>query len=110
MEYSIAERDDMIANGYNVVTMGNGTREGHIGWSKCVGCAILSRSFDRTGTDVPSVCKACFEKYCWDGTLNNTESASYEPIPIMAKSSASRIGASYLLVLAVLSALGFALT
>jgi lysophospholipase len=106
MEYSIDERDDMIANGYNVVTMANGTRDGHSEWSKCVGCAILSRSFDRTGTAVPAICTACFEKYCWNGTLNSAEPAIYEPKVIMAKSSAARVTNSYLLVLATLAVLG----
>jgi lysophospholipase len=97
MEYSIAERDDVIENGYNAMTMGNGTRKGYSDWSTCAGCAILSRSFDRTGTDVPEVCKECFAKYCWDGTRNSTEPGSYEPALIVAKNSAAKISASYLL-------------
>ncbi|KKK23303.1 hypothetical protein P175DRAFT_0533796 [Aspergillus ochraceoroseus IBT 24754] len=83
LTYEISERDDMITNGYNVVTMGNATRDNYTDWPSCAGCAILSRSFDRTGTEMPAVCTRCFEKYCWDGTRNSTTPAPYEPSPIM---------------------------
>lgn len=76
LEYSDTERNDMINNGYDVVTMGNGTLDKQ--WPTCVGCAILSRSLNRTGTTVPDVCNTCFERYCWDGTLNTTF-ANYTP-------------------------------
>lgn len=97
LEYNTTERDEVIANGYNVVTVANGTRKGYSDWSACVGCAILSRSFDRTKTDVPSACTQCFKKYCWDGTLNSTVPFIYEPAPIMAKqeNSAVKDGASH---------------
>lgn len=91
LEYNITERDDVISNGYNVATLGNGTRAGYSDWSACVGCAILSRSFDRTKTDVPSACTQCFKKYCWDGTRNSTVPALYEPEPVMAKKENSAV-------------------
>ncbi|PYH93445.1 lysophospholipase Plb1 [Aspergillus ellipticus CBS 707.79] len=83
MTYDISERDDMITNGYNVVTMGNSSRNNSSDWPTCAGCAILSRSFDRTNTQVPAVCTQCFEKYCWDGTRNSTTPAGYEPEVLM---------------------------
>jgi len=43
LEYSIEERNEIIRNGYNVATMGNGTVDSD--WPTCVACAILSRSF-----------------------------------------------------------------
>ncbi|KAJ5753652.1 uncharacterized protein N7511_007805 [Penicillium nucicola] len=97
MEYSIAERDDMIENGYNVMTMGNGTRKGYWDWSTCAGCAILSRSFDRTRTQVPGVCRECFKKYCWDGTRNSTEPGDYEPVLVVAKNFGMKDSVSFLL-------------
>lgn len=73
-----AERDAIIQNGYDVVTLGNGTQDQQ--WPACVGCAILSRSLERTGTAVPAVCRGCFERYCWDGSLNSSQPAtSYTP-------------------------------
>jgi len=75
--YSDSVRDALLANGYAAATMGNGTVESS--WPTCVGCAILSRSLERTGTPVPDVCAQCFKKFCWDGTLNGTVPAAYEP-------------------------------
>ena len=75
--YNDSWRDLLIENGYDSVTMGNGTSDSN--WSTCVGCAILSRSFDRTNTDIPQACTQCFQSYCWDGTVNSTTPATYEP-------------------------------
>lgn len=77
MSYNNTERNAIIQNGYNVATMGNGTRDAQ--WPTCVGCAVLSRSWDRTGTRVPDVCRQCFDRYCWDGTVNSTAPAPYFP-------------------------------
>ncbi|KAE8364022.1 lysophospholipase catalytic domain-containing protein [Aspergillus caelatus] len=77
LSYSYEDRDDMITNGYNVVTQGNGTEDAN--WPSCVGCAILSRSAERTKTTLPEVCTKCFKNYCWDGTINSTEPENYEP-------------------------------
>ncbi|ORY04141.1 lysophospholipase [Clohesyomyces aquaticus] len=81
MDYNNTERNAMIQNGYDIVTQGNGTRDSQ--WPTCVGCAILSRSFNRTGTTVPDVCQQCFKKYCWDGTVNSTTPAPYFPQMIL---------------------------
>lgn len=82
LEYSNNERDQIIRNGYNVVTVGNGTEDSD--WPACVGCAILARSLVRTGTDVPSKCVDCFERYCWNGTVNSTTPNTYEPELMMS--------------------------
>ncbi|RAH65136.1 uncharacterized protein BO66DRAFT_395621 [Aspergillus aculeatinus CBS 121060] len=95
LQYEIAERDAMITNGYNVVTAANGSRSAYADWPTCAGCAVLARSFDRTGTDVPSVCAACFDKYCWDGTRNSTEPAAYEPSVLMADAKKSGAGGRF---------------
>lgn len=81
LEYNTTQRDAIIHNGYNVATMANSTRESD--WANCAGCAILSRSFERTGTPVPSVCQSCFTKYCWNGTLDNSTPAHYAPATIL---------------------------
>ena len=58
--------------------MGNGSANAT--WSTCVGCAILSRSWERTKTPVPEACRLCFEHFCWDGKVNSTGvSGAYEP-------------------------------
>lgn len=73
-----SERNAMINNGWAVVTQLNSTRDPD--WPACVSCAMLSRSFDRTKTEVPQQCKDCFDKYCWNGTLAEDEpEAVYAP-------------------------------
>ena len=75
--YNTSQRDSIILNGYHAATMGNGTRDAQ--WPTCVGCAILSRSLERTRTMVPDVCKQCFTRYCWNGTLNSANPPPYQP-------------------------------
>ncbi|KAJ5429958.1 Acyl transferase/acyl hydrolase/lysophospholipase [Penicillium cf. griseofulvum] len=81
------ERDKIILNGYEVATMGNSTLDAN--WTSCVGCAILSRSFERTGTTLPDICKHCFDRYCWNGTVNSTTPTSYNPAYYLSESMAS---------------------
>lgn len=68
--YNDSVRNAIIENGYDVATMGNGTVDPL--WPTCVGCAILNRSLNRTGTTQPDVCTTCLRRYCWDGTRNST--------------------------------------
>ncbi|KIN02263.1 hypothetical protein OIDMADRAFT_121788, partial [Oidiodendron maius Zn] len=77
LSYTDEERNDVIQNGYNVATLGNGTLDSQ--WGVCVACAALSRSFTRTGTTVPSACTDCFNHYCWNGTTNATTPNPYLP-------------------------------
>jgi lysophospholipase len=82
---SLEQRDNTIQNGYAVATMGNSTEDSN--WSACVGCAILSRSFDRTNEQVPDICTQCFDRYCWNGTLNSTTPTPYYPVAVMGSGS-----------------------
>lgn len=77
MSYNNTQRDAIILNGYNVATMGNGSRDSE--WSTCVGCAVLSRSLERTNTTIPAACNQCFQRYCWNGTIDSRTPATYEP-------------------------------
>ncbi|CAO2655823.1 Nn.00g046260.m01.CDS01 [Neocucurbitaria sp. VM-36] len=83
LDYSIKERNAMIQNGYDVATQANSTREGASNWPACVGCAILSRSLERNGEDIPEVCQQCFTQYCWNGTVVEN-AAPYEPEMLLA--------------------------
>jgi lysophospholipase len=83
------ERDNIILNGYEVATMANSTLDGN--WTTCVGCAILSRSFERTNTKLPDICTTCFDRYCWNGTVNSTTPATYNPSTYLAESSAGSV-------------------
>ncbi|KAH6650089.1 lysophospholipase catalytic domain-containing protein [Chaetomium tenue] len=83
--YTLPERDGIIRNGYDAATQGNGTLDAQ--WQTCVACAVMSRSWTRTETAVPAACNACFERYCWNGTLADASAgiasggggAEYEP-------------------------------
>jgi lysophospholipase len=78
LEYNETQRNAIIRNGYEVATLGNGTLDAK--WPACMACAVLSRSFTRTGTTVPDACNQCFERYCWNGTLDSSEPATnYTP-------------------------------
>lgn len=77
LSHNVSERNAIVQNGYQVATMGNATVDAQ--WPACVGCAVLSRSLERTGTSVPDICQQCFKKFCWDGTVNSTNPAPYEP-------------------------------
>ncbi|EEH18113.1 hypothetical protein PABG_00676 [Paracoccidioides brasiliensis Pb03] len=77
LQYSTTERNAIIQNGYDVATMGNGTVDAN--WPTCVGCAMLSRSFERTNTEVPEACRKCFNTYCWDGKTNSSVPLVYAP-------------------------------
>ncbi|KAJ5201952.1 uncharacterized protein N7498_006615 [Penicillium cinerascens] len=84
LSYKDSQRDDIILNGYEVATMANSTRDGN--WTACVGCAILSRSFERTKTTLPDICTQCFTNYCWNGTVNSTAPGAFEPVTLLADS------------------------
>ena len=97
LSYNTSQRDLIVENGYNVATMGNGTANST--WPVCVGCAILQRSLERTQTTLPQACTQCFADFCWDGTVNSTNPANYEPTYKInnpgKKSAAIREVASY---------------
>ena len=75
------KRDAMISKGYNMATMANGTVDAS--WSTCVGCAVLSRSFERTDSAIPEACSTCFTNFCWNWTLNTSSPNAYALTPIL---------------------------
>ncbi|EME87150.1 uncharacterized protein MYCFIDRAFT_201016 [Pseudocercospora fijiensis CIRAD86] len=81
MEYNDTERNAIVLNGHNMATLGNGTVDGQ--WPQCVGCAVLSRSLNRTKTKVPDVCTQCFVRYCWNGTEDDSTPGRYNPIEVL---------------------------
>lgn len=89
--YNQSDRDAMVHNGYLIATMGNATIDPK--WPTCLGCAVLSRSLERTKTKVPDACNKCFKQYCWNGTLASQTPPPYNPQLILpnfkAKVSAS---------------------
>ena len=92
LEYNDTERDAIVQNGYNVATMANGTVDEE--WTTCVGCAILSRSLERTGVAIPTTCQHCFSTYCWNGTINDTFPGLYDPQLVETPQNATSSGGS----------------
>lgn len=105
--YNNSERDAIVANGYAVATLGNGTVDSQ--WPACVGCAILSRSLGRTKTSVPEVCQQCFNRYCWNGTVNSTSPAPYQPKVVLTAINVKSSGVSERIPMSLLSGLGIAM-
>lgn len=87
LSYNDSERNSIIQNGYNVATMGNSTFD--LQWPTCVGCAILLRSLNRTRTTIPDVCTQCFNRYCWNGTVNSTAPVPYQPTNLIKSNSSA---------------------
>ncbi|CAM1502706.1 Fc.00g074820.m01.CDS01 [Cosmosporella sp. VM-42] len=100
MTINETELSAIIENGYAVATQLNATRDQD--WPYCMGCAMLSRSFDRTNTTVPDKCQECFQNYCWNGTLDESTPGEYWPefisTPINVESFASKVFSSSLAV------------
>lgn len=92
LSYSDEQRDAIITNGYEVVIRANSTQDKD--WPACVSCAILSRSFNRTGTTVPAASDTCFQRYCWNGTVDTRDPAAYKPTLLLglASSGSSQTG------------------
>ena len=107
LEYTDEERNAIVLNGYNVATMENGSRDAE--WPACVGCAILSRSLERTGTHLPDVCQKCFSRYCWNGTVNSTTPSAYEPEMFVKPRSGAVSSVASMYVLFGAMAVGFAI-
>lgn len=87
---ALNQRNDIVANGFNAGSQGNGTVDA--AWPACVACAALSRSLMRTGTSVPSGCADCFSRYCWNGTLDTADNGPYEPVLKVGNQSSSSAG------------------
>ena len=71
LKYDDDERNSMIRNGFEVASRNNLTLDSE--WPACVGCAIIRRLQERNGEEQTEQCKRCFERYCWDGTLDTKE-------------------------------------
>lgn len=70
MAYTQEERDQIIENGYDVATRANSTLDEE--WPACAACAVVRRAQERKGEAQTEQCARCFDRYCWDGTLNST--------------------------------------
>lgn len=63
LTYNAEERDGMINNGYNVMTLNNGTRDPE--WRSCLACTVILRQQQRNGDTPTEQCSRCLDKYCY---------------------------------------------
>lgn len=66
LSYEDDEKLSMIENGFEISTFNNLTVDAD--FKKCLGCAILQRSKERSGVEIGEECQSCFDEYCWDGS------------------------------------------
>ncbi|KAG5418330.1 plb1 [Candida metapsilosis] len=71
LKYKDDERNSIIRNGFEAASRHNLTLDPE--WPACVGCAIIRRHQERNGEEQTEQCKKCFERYCWDGTLDSKD-------------------------------------
>jgi lysophospholipase len=85
LAYNSSERNAIVRNGFDMVTMANSTLDSN--WPACVACATLFKSFQRSATALPETCVRCFDVYCWIGTVNSTTPSTFEPTMISQRNS-----------------------
>ena len=75
LSYNMDTQQMMAQNGLDVATMGGADQD----WPTCLACASLARSMQRSKTQIPSKCQKCFQKFCWDGVVDDKEPPQYAP-------------------------------
>ncbi|OJJ42302.1 hypothetical protein ASPZODRAFT_125778 [Penicilliopsis zonata CBS 506.65] len=75
------QMQEIFENSFNIVTQGNGTWDAE--WAECIGCAVVERSLARVGMQRTHQCTRCFERYCWNGELDERTPAVMNPSLIL---------------------------
>ncbi|GAV30257.1 hypothetical protein PMKS-003767 [Pichia membranifaciens] len=83
-EFSYAERDAIVANGFEIAQ-----NDGEEDFAQCVGCAIIRRSEERAGIEISPFCNKCFSKYCFETESIPDNSSISEIIPKTIYSSSA---------------------
>lgn len=58
----------VLENSFNIVTQANRTLDSE--WPACIACAAVERSLERVRMERSQQCERCFERHCWDGTVD----------------------------------------
>lgn len=69
LSYENSQRDAIITNAFESATRLNGTLDED--FRSCVSCAIIRRTQERLNIEQSQQCKDCFDKYCWNGDIDN---------------------------------------
>lgn len=83
-QFSYAERDAIVANGFEIAQ-----NDGEEDFAQCVGCAIIRRSEERAGIEISPFCNKCFSKYCFEIESVPDNSTISEIIPKTIYSSSA---------------------
>jgi lysophospholipase len=75
--FSNSQMYEIFDNSFNALTQGNGTLDAE--WPECLACAVIERSLEKVGMKTTKQCERCFEKYCWDGTLDERDAGVLDP-------------------------------
>ncbi|GMM57904.1 hypothetical protein DAKH74_045200 [Maudiozyma humilis] len=87
LTYTREQRLGMIRNGFEIATRNNFTDDPD--FLGCMGCAVMRRKQEQLDLPWPSECAQCFERYCWNGTISNSDTTS-----IVSSSSANATSTS----------------
>ncbi|RDH34733.1 lysophospholipase [Aspergillus welwitschiae] len=80
-ETSREQMGEIFVNSFDIVTQANGSWDGE--WAECMGCAAVERSLARVGMERTRQCQRCFERYCWDGTLDERDPGVLDPTLVL---------------------------
>jgi lysophospholipase len=69
--FSDNQFDLMANNSFNLVTYGNGSFSDGEGWPACLAGGVIKRSLSRVGMALPDVCTKCFQRFCWNGEVDD---------------------------------------
>lgn len=76
LSYSHELRNQMIKNGFEMATQNNFTDDPE--FKKCVACAVMRRKQEAYDLSWPDQCQKCFQRYCWDGSTDDTPISELE--------------------------------
>ncbi|RAK95077.1 lysophospholipase [Aspergillus ibericus CBS 121593] len=75
------QMNEIFVNSFDIVTQANGTWDAE--WPACIGCAAVDRSLARIGMERTNQCERCFEKYCWNGELDERDPGEMDPTLVL---------------------------
>ena len=85
LTYTREQRLGMIQNGFEIATRNNFTDDPD--FLGCMGCAVMRRKQEKLGLEWPTECQQCFQRYCWNGTISNSNTVSVPSSSASANSS-----------------------
>lgn len=75
LAYGSDEVQGILDNGVEIATMAGQIPD----WGTCLACASVLRPLQRAKRQVPEKCNSCFERFCWNGEIQNKSPRAYTP-------------------------------